>query len=252
MNRSLDEMMTESLVLRDWPLNIDIDMVLRGQGADASVLRQRRPQLIDIAQRALEDGQPLIKPAVVYRHLPVASVHHENLVLKNGAVLKGELLAQHLAPAEQIIVLVCTIGPALEQYVAEVLSTDPAYGLAVDSFGSTAVEALSVAACTYFEDQARRRSLYTSIPLSPGMIGWPVGEGQFKIFNLLAANLIGVTLSEYALMIPAKTISMVLGLSHTLFTAGRTCDFCALRATCRYQDHYAPAAADVPSSKLNG
>jgi hypothetical protein len=234
-------MITESLVLRDWPLNIDVDMVLRGQGADASVIRQRRPQLIGIAQRAIEDGKQLIKPAVVYRHLSVASLHHENLVLKNGAVLKGELLALHLAPAEQIILLVCTIGSALEQYLAEVLSTDPAYGLALDSFGSTVVEVLSVAACTYFEAQARRRNLYTSIPLSPGMVGWPVDEGQAQIFNLLAANLIGVTLNEYALMIPAKSISMILGLSRTPFTTGRTCDFCALRDTCRYQDHYAPA-----------
>ncbi|HZY44674.1 MAG TPA: hypothetical protein VFF70_07995, partial [Anaerolineae bacterium] len=194
-------MITESIVLRDWPLNIDVDMVLRGQGADARVIRQRRPQLIDIAQRAIEDGQQLIKPAVVYRRVPVASLHHENLVLKNGAVLKGELLALHLAPAEQIILLVCTIGPALGQYVAEVLTTDPAYGLALDSFGSMAVEALSVAACTFFEDQARQRSLFTSVPLSPGMIGWPVDKGQPQIFSLLAADLIGVTLNEYALMI---------------------------------------------------
>lgn len=239
MNQNLDNMIVESLVLRDWPLNIDVDMVLRGQGADASVIRQRRPQLIGIAQRAIEDGKQLIKPAVVYRHLPVASLHHENLVLKNGAVLKGELLAQHLAPAEQIILLVCTIGSALEQYVAEVLATDPVYGLALDSFGSVAVEALSVAACGRFEDQAKLDSSYTSVPLSPGMIGWPVAEGQSQIFNLLAAELIGITLNEQALMIPCKSASMILGLGHRPFTAGRTCDFCTLRDTCRYQDHYA-------------
>ncbi len=240
MNRSGDERITESIVLRDWQLDIDVDMVLRGQGAEASVVRQRRPQLIDIAQRAIEDGKQLIKPAVVYLQLAVTSLHHEKLILGNGAVLKGELLAQHLAPAEQIILLVCTIGSALEQYVAEVLTTNPAYGLALDSLGSTAVEALSVAACTSFEDQAGRSRLYTSLPLSPGMIGWPVGEGQSQIFSLLAANLIGVTLNESAMMIPAKSISLVLGLSHTPFTTGRTCDFCALRDTCRYQDHYAP------------
>lgn len=243
MNRTRVAEVAESIVLRDWQLDIDVDMVLRGQGAEASVVRQRRPELIEIARRAIEDGQHSIKPAVVYRRLSVTSLQHESLVLEKGAVLKGELLARHLAPAEQIILLVCTIGAALEQYVTEVLFTDPAYGLAVDSFGSTAVEALSVAACTHFEDQASQRSLYTSIPLSPGMIGWPIDEGQPQIFNLLAAELIGVTLNEHALMVPAKSISMVLGLSHTPFTTGRTCDFCALQDTCRYQNHYSPSGA---------
>ena len=232
----------ESIVQRDWQLTIDVDMVLRGQGAEPAAIRQRRPKLIEIAQRALEDGLRLIKPAVVSRQLSVTTLRHENMILSNDAMLKSELLARHLAPAEQINIVVCTIGSQLEQYVADVLTTDPAYGLALDSVGSIAVEALSVDACARFEAQAKSAGLYTSVPLSPGMIGWPVAEGQLQIFSNLDAELIDVTLNEHAMMIPRKSISMILGLSRTPFTSGRTCDFCSLRVTCRYQDHYGQPA----------
>ena len=237
--RGVAQAVAEAMVARDWKLDIDADMVLRGQGADAETIRQRRPRLVDIADRAVAEGVSLIDPVVIYRQLPVESLRHERLTLAGGAVLSGALLAQHLAPAEQIVLIVCTIGKALEQRVAELIRADPPYGLALDGFGSVAVEALGVAACTRFEEQAAREAMHTSIPLSPGMIGWPVDVGQMQIFSLLDAEQIGVTLTESAQMVPRKSTSMVLGISHTAFSEGRTCDFCSLRETCRYQDHYA-------------
>jgi hypothetical protein len=71
------------------------------------------------------------------------------------------------------------------------------------------------------------------------MIGWPVEVGQPQIFGAVDAGAIGVTLNDAAMMTPHKSASMILGFSNAPFSAGRTCDFCALHATCRYQDHYA-------------
>jgi hypothetical protein len=48
-----------------------------------------------------------------------------------------------------------------------------------------------------------------------------------------------VTLNDSFLMIPRKSISMVLGIGSIPFTAGRPCDFCGLRETCRYQNREA-------------
>ena len=228
----------EFSIVRDWALDIDVDMVLRGQGADPAAIRQRRPRLVEIAEQAIVDGKALLEPAVVYRSFDVTSLRHERLALAGGAHLSGSLLAQHLGPAEHVVLMVCTIGDAIEQRVGDALRSDPAYGLALDGFGSVAVEVLGVAACKHFEDQAAAEGRRTSIPLSPGMIGWPVDVGQWQIFGLLDAGQIGVTLTESAQMIPRKSTSMVLGVSRTPFSEGRTCDFCTLRETCRYQDHY--------------
>jgi cobalamin-dependent methionine synthase I len=142
-----------------------------------------------------------------------------------------------------VILILSTVGEALEAHAAEVSKDNIVYGLALDGVGSAAVEALANAACKYFEDQADEHGLQTSIPISPGMMGWPVDKGQPEIFEILEPGQIDVQLTEYGLMMPRKSLTMVLGFGPTMKTAGRTCDFCAMRETCRYQDHYDPKHA---------
>jgi hypothetical protein len=224
-------------VLRDIQLNIDADLVLRGQGADPAVIRARQPRLVALAERAAQEGAMLIDPAVVYRFAPVAEVKHERLILADGVPLSGPLIAQHLSPARYLALMVCTIGAAIDDRIALLMSRDPAYALALDGYGSAAAEALGAEVCTRMEQDAARSGQCTSVPLSPGMVGWPVEVGQPQIFSNLDAEAIGVTLNDSALMIPRKSISLVLGFAPTPFDAGTPCDFCALRRTCRYQQH---------------
>ena len=233
-------------ILLDWQLAIDADMVLRGQGADPEVIRQRRPRLVDIARRAVDEGSTLIEPAAIYRTFAVEALRHERLNLVGGGRLSGALITQHLAAAEQVALIAATIGDQLEKRVAEMMPIDPSYALALDGFGSVAAEALGAAVCTFIEEQAARNNQCTSMPLNPGLIGWPVDVGQPEIFQLLDGGLIGLTLNDSAQLIPRKSVSMALGLSRSRFTEGRPCDFCALRETCRYQDH------DAHSQNISG
>jgi hypothetical protein len=106
--------------------------------------------------------------------------------------------------------------------------------------GSAAVEALANAACKHFEVQANALGLKSSIPISPGMVGWPVDEGQPEIFAILEPAQVNVSLSEHGLMTPRKSLTMVMGFGTEMQTSGKTCDYCAMRETCRYQDHYEP------------
>lgn len=224
-------------------LDFDVDSVLRGQGADPEVIRKRSPRLVETAARALEEGRALLEPQTLVRQFDVDALRHERLVLENGHRLSGTLISEHLGPATRVTVLLCTVGQALEKRSSEVSAEDMVYGLALDGVGSAAVEALANTACRYFEDQAKEAGLQSSIPISPGMVGWPVELGQPEIFSILEPAQINVTLSEYGVMIPRKSLTMVLGAGPTMKTGGRTCDFCAMRETCRYQDHYDPAHA---------
>jgi hypothetical protein len=228
----------QSTVLVDWDIAIDVDTVLSNQGIDPQVARQHRPLLVTLAERALIEGLPLLDTAAVYRTLRVEAVRHERVTLEGGGTLTGRLIAQHLAPAEQVAVLAATIGERLDERVSEKFAIDPAYVLALDGLGSAAVEALAIAACNHIEAQAAANGLQTTIPLSPGMVGWPVDIGQQQIFSLLDADLAGIRLTSGAQMIPRKSLSMVMGIGREVSTAGRTCDFCSMRETCRYQDHY--------------
>ncbi|MGQ9682982.1 MAG: hypothetical protein ACUVX9_10625 [Anaerolineae bacterium] len=229
-------------VLRDWNLEIDVDMVLRGQGADPVPIRARRPALVQIAEDALALGMPLLQPAVVFRELCVQGLRHETLELEGGASLRGPLVAEQLAGAQRLLVLVCTVGPALEQRASEVMAEDPLLGLALEGVGSAGAEALATAACHHFEVLSQGDGLYATLPLNPGIIGWPVEQGQQQVFDVLDASAIGVTLTRGVMMMPRKSLSLVLGFRRDPPAAARPCDFCLMRESCRQRNNQALSA----------
>jgi hypothetical protein len=227
-------------------LIFDVDAVLRGEGAEAPVLRARSPALVNVAEEAMKEGTSLLRPKVIYQEFTVEGVRHERLLLNGGQTLESKLLVQHLAAAKAICIVLCTIGEALETRVSRTWESNTVYALALDGVGSAAVEALANAACQYFEKQAAEKGLQVSIPLSPGMVNWPVEEGQPQIFRLLGETGAAVRLTPSYMMIPRKSLTMIMGIGVEMKSAGRTCEYCTMRESCRYQDHYAVHAPSQP------
>jgi hypothetical protein len=222
--------------LTNWTLNLTIDQVLLGQGADPQIIRIRRPKLVAAAERALMEGLPLIAPVVAYEQLNVKAVRHEQILLDGGAALTGPLIARHLMTARSVVAMLCTIGPALEELSLRYLESNPIHSLALYGVGSAATEALSTAACRYFGEQAAQSGLLTTSPLSPGLEGWPVERGQPEIFRIIDAAAVGVTLLPSLVMRPVKSLSLVIGVGSQIDTSARICDFCSKRETCTFQN----------------
>jgi hypothetical protein len=222
-------------VIRDFDLHPDADMVLRALGADPEVVRRRRSSALDIAEQAVARGMGLLAPVVVSASFPVEELRHERLRLEHGH-LSGPLIAEHLHAARSVVVTVCTIGPALEDAASECFSEDPAMSLALDAFGSAAVDLLGTAMCQRVDEQADAEGLRTTVPLSPGLVGWPVANGQRQIFELVDAASAGVRLTEGYMMVPKKSTSMVIGIGPDVEHAGESCDYCSMAATCRYRE----------------
>ncbi len=222
-------------VLRDWDLSIDVDMVLRAQGADPAAIRAKSRALVAIAERALAEGLPLLQPAVACRELAVEGLRHQQLLLAGGGTLQGPLIGERLASARRVAVVLCTVGPELEKRSSEVMAEDMLLGLALDGVGSAAAEALATEACRQLEAQGASEGLHAGLPLNPGMIGWPVEVGQPQVFALLDGGEVGITLTTSCMMAPRKSVSLVLGFTPEAATAGRPCDYCLMAASCRYQ-----------------
>jgi hypothetical protein len=68
------------------------------------------------------------------------------------------------------------------------------------------------------------------------MPGFPISE-QWRLFELVPAEEIGVSLTPYGIMIPRKSISMVIGigLQMTIWTQAEVCARCNLKETCLYR-----------------
>lgn len=222
-------------LLQDFDLRLEVDHVLGAQGADPAVIRARSPKLVAAAERAMAQGFGLVEPKLHYRQFTVEGLRHDRLLLSEEGFLRGRLIADHLATASEVVVMVCTVGDSVEKLASEIMATDPVLGLAMDGVGSAAVESLANAACSHFGRVAELKGLQTTIPLSPGMIGWSVEEGQPQIFNLLPDGEADVKLTPSYLMIPRKSLSMVIGMGLDVNTQARTCDYCTMSDTCRYQ-----------------
>ena len=230
---------TNSILIQDWALPISVDQIIWSQGADPAVMRRRRPKIMRIAEDVLAKEAPYLAPVLLYRRIPVTGFQHDRLELADGSVLKGEIFGKYLAAADEVIVAVYTIGAALDERLSQTMSDCLPYALALDALGTAAVDELGRQVQELFRGLAQAGSKHLSMCYSPGMLGWPLEEGQPQIFGMLDASRIGVSVAETGRMTPRKTISAVFGLGSRLSdTNVSPCEFCAVRETCRYRGRH--------------
>jgi len=221
-------------VIYDWNVQIDTDDVLSGQGAVPSVIRKRSPRLITIAEQALFESRKLVRPLAVYKILDVVSFTHDRIELSEGHYLQGEFVHQHLQGVQQVCVAACTITDALQKRVSEIGNNDISYALALDGAGSSSVEFLATEVCKWIEGQAKQKGWVATLPLNPGMSGWPMAEGQKQVFDILSGESDEITLTPSCLMQPFKSLSLVVGLGQKVAEHGSQCDYCTLRDSCQF------------------
>lgn len=225
-------------VLTDWSLHLDVDLILRGQGVNPKLARQLHSPLLPVAEEALQLGQSLIQPAALVNILPVEAIQHERLKLTGGGSLTGSAIARFLATAQEIVAVIVTIGDQMDLLISEAMKTEPVLGIALDGLANGAVENLGTEVCRYYERETARRGWQCGLPVTPGMDGWPLAEAQKQLFALLDSSMVGVQLTDNAVMLPLKSASMILGMGADIKIQGEPCDYCNLRETCRYRETY--------------
>ena len=219
----------------DFELVVDLNDILRGQGADPEKIRNRRPTLVNAAERAHALGLPLIHPIALVRDVPVTKHLHGSILLDASARLTGPLVTAHLAGAQRISAVLVTIGAELEETSTRLFKTDPLLALALDGLGNAAVEHIGQQVCRRIGEQAQRNGLTVSTPLSPGEPDWPVDVGQPQIFTLVDGINVGIRVTPSGMMIPKKSISFVVGIGQEMSRI-EPCVVCSLRESCRYHD----------------
>ena len=218
----------------DFEINLNVQDVLRGEGVDPEKVGLRRPALVEVASDALIQGRSKIHPLAVLDTFKVHEHHHARILLEGGGKLISPFVAKQFAGAEQIKLVVCTIGSYLEQFADSSMLTDPPLGLALDGLANAAVEILSQQVCERIGDEAELVGLTSSAPLSPGISDWPVEVGQPQIFSLLDPSPAGITLTSSGMMVPKKSISFVVAVGPDMDQT-ELCELCNYQLTCRYR-----------------
>lgn len=221
-------------IITEWDYHLDVDGVLKGQSADPAIIRKRSPRLVDIAEKALDEALQIIKPVAVVEVLDVLSLTHDRLELSGGHFIQGSFVPQHLMKAKQVAVAACTVSSDLSRRVSEIGNNDICYALALDGAGSTAVENLASEVCKYIEELAAEKGWTTTLPLNPGMEGWPLVDGQTQVFAILGEVTDIIRLTPVYLMDPFKSLSLIVGMGPDVSTEGVQCDYCTLRGSCQF------------------
>jgi hypothetical protein len=223
-------------ILRDIPIALTAEEIIPSR-------RQKRPSpaLLRDAQEAIDLGQTLWQPVAIYDWFDVRARDGETVTIAPaggdgpGSVLHVGRKADLLAAAEQALVSVISIGPALEQRVQELQNAGEhlkAYML--DNAGVVALGAAGEAIRCVVEEAASERGWGVGASLSPGsLVGWSL-RGQRDLCTLLPLDQIGVLLNDHYVLVPHKSASSLIGLGPGYDSAhvGSVCKYCALQDTC--------------------
>lgn len=224
-------------LIRDIPLSLTMGHVLRRQGMGA--ISAVPPKILALSRELLDEAATLqsLEPAIAYEFCPVKEINDGGERLPGHIFLKTDLLQKRISFASELAAIVCTIGPQLERKVTDYFAHDePLRGVLLDGVGSAAVDILAQQACRIIGMVALSRGNESSSPLSPGMPGLPLSE-QWALCQIAQAEKIGVHLSKNAMMIPRKSISMLVGIGPKMptWTKAQVCSECVLKKTCRYK-----------------
>ncbi len=214
----------------DLSLSLTADEVLAGQGIDRSRASRR---LVAAAACAADEAQALLHPASLFTTAQRIGLEDQRVTFQGGW-FEGPLVARAMAGADQLTMVIGSIGAALEDRVDELMSANPLVALALDGAGTAALRKLSEAVSYLVCEEARAGQRSLGMRVYPGQEGWPL-EQQRQIFSLLPAHSIGVRLNERCLMFPRKSVSFVLPAGEGLVDRVRPCDLCSKRHRCAWR-----------------
>jgi len=202
---------TTSLMANYQP-EFDMDFVKRllGRQKTDSLTRSTRNRL----QKMHEGVHQLLHPRVVWGVFPVVAIEKGQIEFASGLTLKSHKMARAMTGAEQLVCFVATIGSKIDLKINQLMDQGKiANAYTCDALGSGAVESVAERFQSGFDRKFSSNEVHTAagIRFSPGYCDWQVTE-QHKLFSLVDAGAIGVTLDKSSLMTPRKSISAIFGL----------------------------------------
>lgn len=220
-----------SLILEGIEIAIKKKEVLRYLGYR---VREVKVEVEEILAKEIEEGRHLITPEAIYSREMVKEQQGGIIRLNYGLSLNIGSAAREWQGSEYLGAVICTIGAALEDRVAELFATEehlPA--LVLDSVGSAAVQAVADEINYLICCREKEAGSQVGPRASPGYGKWNLTD-QKLLFSLLPTHRINVQLNQQCMMIPRKSCSFCLGIGEGLDYKFNPCRRCG-KEDCSYR-----------------
>ena len=202
-------MMPPIRIVDPLPVRVSRPMVLLRLGyRRPAQVPERTARLID---EIIEKGRGLLTSRSVYGLFD--AVTPEPGVSLIGGTLRSTSRSLHerLAGCRRAVLFAATVGPGVENWARELMERgEMTRGLLADAFASSAAIALGLELETIAAQALSEEGLKPTRRYAPGYGDWSLAD-QAPLHHLLGAERIGIALTEDFLMLPAKSISGVIG-----------------------------------------
>lgn len=209
--------------------------VFHAEGVDYGK-RPPQPSTVNLHRRMLAEATRLVRPTAIWTEVDITGVGVGELHIEDGHKLTSKLLAKAAGTAEKLLLFTATIGTAFEDRLSEYKQARRiAEAYALDSAGTAYVTQTSTVAVCKLKEIYRREGLNTTFPMGPGHSYWKGLEDMRAIFHFLSAERIGLHLNNSNIIMPFKSVAMVMGVGCSLpdFKGKTHCNFCSLQTSCQ-------------------
>ncbi len=187
-----------------------------------------------LVNEILQEAHQLARAEAVCKVVPVVKTTGRQIFLEGGQALTSSLLVRLAGTARSLLLVVCTLGHMIDRRVEEYSRKGlAAHAYFLDIAGTCIIEAAGRQLVEKIKTHLEACGLKTTIPLGPGHSYWKSLQDQRIIYDLVNPSTIGVTILKSGIMLPKKSLSMVMGIGHELPpSAENHCYYCSIRRKC--------------------
>lgn len=176
------------------------------------------------------------QPRTVWRQIPLT--HTDSGVVLGTLPLLGDDIALHLSGCEAAVLLAATLSGGTDSLIRRAERSDMTKALLLDAVAGAAIEHI----CSGLERQLRQTLPYPYFTerFSAGYGDFPISQQGDLVRLLDATRRIGLTVTPQSTMLPMKSVTALIGLSHQpvkdarRFGCGRNCGECPYRSGCAF------------------
>ncbi len=178
-----------------------------------------------------------MQPRRIYRVFPIQ--WHDSVPYLEALPLEGADIAMHLSGCEQAALISVTLSSAVDALIRRFQTQNMAKAVMLDAAAGAAVEFV----CQQVEKEilANANFPYHTERFSAGYGDFPLTAQKGILALLNAQRTIGLTVTNSNLLLPMKSVTAIIGLSHhptkdaRRFGCGKSCAECPHIKNCAYQ-----------------
>ena len=188
--------------------------------------------MLPLAEQGFAALASSVRPRLYWRHFSLA-LHGCGIVVAGEPLCESVSLSRLFANCHSCAVMAVTLGPDVDRLIQLLSRSRMSEAVACDACASVWADSL----CDEAEKEIERDLAdgeFLTVRFSPGYGDVPMSVTA-DLLRLLDANRrIGVTLSQKGMMIPVKSVTALIGISHTKQERRRSCAGCAMTG-CQYR-----------------